>query len=88
LGNLDAAGAPPNDVRPDAPFDHGFSRLHLAGCFILRDNDAVGDHFFFSDVNLRSFLCRQRRANARHFLILQRALGFATSHAQLVELGD
>ena len=88
MRHFNAAGAPANYIGANAPLDHCFASFYGAVGFILGFDNAIGDDFFLTDVHLRLFLERQCRTNARDLVVLHRALGLATPHAQLIELSD
>jgi hypothetical protein len=88
LWHFHPAGAPANDIRGDAPLDHGLARRRSDMGLVFGLDHAVNDHFFFADVDLRLFLRRQSAAHARHLVVFEGALSLAAAHSQLVKLGD
>jgi hypothetical protein len=88
LRNFYPAGAPTNNVGAHSTLYHGFVGFNFAELLVVGLNEPIDDDLFFTHVNLRLFLSGEGRPNASHLIILERALGFAPSHSQLIKLGN
>ena len=80
LRHFFAFDAPANYTNSNAALNDSLTRLNLTVALIFGFDHAIGDNLLFADMDLRSFLGGQRRAHARHFIVLERALRFAPAH--------
>ena len=88
LRNFYSTRAATNNIRANPALHNGFARLDVSQALVLGLHHAIGDNFFFPDMDLGLLLRGQGRANACDLIVLEGALGLAPSHTQLVKLGD